>query len=82
MHTQKADKIAGKSRVRLDDKKGEDVIEVWSLALLLLLLLPHSLPPITLHDNNPIWCPSLCLCLRCSRRRRLRLIDTQKGFPA
>ena len=40
-----------------------------------LLPLPHSLPPITLHDNNPIWCPS-----RPRRRRRLRLIDTQKGF--
>ena len=39
-----------------------------------LLPLPHSLPPITLHDNNPIWCPSRPCC------RRLRLIDTQKGF--
>ena len=59
MGTQRADKRAEKSRERRDDKNREDVIEVWSLTLLLLLL-PHSLPPITLHDNNPIWCP-LCL---------------------
>ena len=26
-------------------------------------LLPHSLPPITLHDNNPIWCRAACASL-------------------
>ena len=59
--------------MRISERSGLDLMRQCSESFppslpsfLALLLLPHSLSPITLHDNNPIWC------------RRLRLIDTQK----